>query len=285
MTDRRRAHLLGRLRGARLGPGARPGDGARRDGRAGHHRDRARPARLPADRPGPSCATLLAEHGLGLVGGFLASRCTTRQSGGHATPTGARASCSPRGGAEVLVLAAATGLDGYDERPALTDDEWATLVETAGLVRDRAARRRAADRAAPARRHARRDHRRGRAVPRRLRPAAVRRHRSPADRRHRPRRAGARATRTGSATCTSRTSARTSPTRCGTGGIGYTEAVAQGIYVPLGDGDVDLAELLKLLRDNELRRLVRARAGHRARRARHRRRPPAAAGHRAQPGV
>ena len=35
------------------------------------------------------------------------------------------------------------------------------------------------------------------------------------------------------------------------GRTGYTEAVARGVYVPLGDGDVDLLELLKLLRDND----------------------------------
>src|SRR5690606_23710675 len=38
------------------------------------------------------------------------------------------------------VLAAATGLDGYDGRPRLDDAQWATLVATAGAVRDVAAR-------------------------------------------------------------------------------------------------------------------------------------------------
>jgi inosose dehydratase len=42
-------------------------------------------------------------------------------------------------GGEVLVLAAATGLGGYDDRPALTDDEWRTLVRTAAEIRDVAA--------------------------------------------------------------------------------------------------------------------------------------------------
>ena len=31
-------------------------------------------------------------------------------------------------GANVLVLAAATGTDGYDSRPTLDDDQWATLL-------------------------------------------------------------------------------------------------------------------------------------------------------------
>jgi inosose dehydratase len=44
-----------------------------------------------------------------------------------------------KAGGEVLVLAAATGLDGYDDRPALSDKEWATLVDTAALIADRAA--------------------------------------------------------------------------------------------------------------------------------------------------
>jgi inosose dehydratase len=35
------------------------------------------------------------------------------------------------------------------------------------------------------------------------------------------------------------------------GRVSYTEAVAQGVYVPLGDGDVDLVTLLKLLHDND----------------------------------
>ena len=43
-----------------------------------------------------------------------------------ASRVGARAA-----GAEVLVLAAATGLDGYDARPVLTDEQWSALIETA----------------------------------------------------------------------------------------------------------------------------------------------------------
>ncbi len=35
------------------------------------------------------------------------------------------------------------------------------------------------------------------------------------------------------------------------GGISYTEAVGKGIYVPLGDGDVDLPAMIKLLQDND----------------------------------
>src|SRR5690606_20115388 len=38
------------------------------------------------------------------------------------------------GGAEVLVLAAATGLTGYDERPELDVKQWKTLVQSAEAV-------------------------------------------------------------------------------------------------------------------------------------------------------
>lgn len=80
---------------------------------------------------------LLGGHGLTLVGGFLAIPLHT---GGDPAEANRTAELLAACGAEVLVLAAATGLDGYDERPALTDDEWRTLVRTAGEIRDTAAR-------------------------------------------------------------------------------------------------------------------------------------------------
>ncbi|MEV6901903.1 sugar phosphate isomerase/epimerase [Amycolatopsis sp. NPDC051372] len=81
---------------------------------------------------------LLGGHGLNLIGGFLAVVL-------HKNPEAALAKAEDSAalfaacGAEVLVLAAATGLDGYDERPALTDTEWTTLITTAGRIRDVAA--------------------------------------------------------------------------------------------------------------------------------------------------
>jgi inosose dehydratase len=94
------------------------------------------PDYLPAEPS--SLRSLLDEHGLSLVGGFLAVPLHTgaRSSVDEADRVAALLAAA---GAEVLVLAAATGLDGYDERPALTDDQWRTLVDTAALVRDRAA--------------------------------------------------------------------------------------------------------------------------------------------------
>ena len=68
--DRRRPHLLGGVRGARLGLPARPRPGAGRDarGRPGRHRARAR--RVPA-RPTRRHGRVLADHGLQAVGGFV----------------------------------------------------------------------------------------------------------------------------------------------------------------------------------------------------------------------
>ena len=45
------------------------------------------------------------------------------------------------GGANVLVLAAATGTDGYDSRPTLDDDQWATLLDNLDRLAAAAARR------------------------------------------------------------------------------------------------------------------------------------------------
>ena len=46
------------------------------------------------------------------------------------------------------------------------------------------------------------------------------------------------------------------------GEVTYTDAVAGGMYVPLGAGDVDIAAIVGALEDGGLRRLVRPRAGH-----------------------
>ncbi|MFI5609310.1 sugar phosphate isomerase/epimerase family protein [Amycolatopsis sp. NPDC051903] len=95
------------------------------------------PGYLPRDPA--ELKQLLSGYDLKLIGGFLAVVL-------HENPEAAVAQAEDSAalfaacGAEVLVLAAATGLDGYDARPALSDDEWATLVATAGRIRDVAAR-------------------------------------------------------------------------------------------------------------------------------------------------
>ena len=203
------------------------------------------PGYLPSGAP--DLTALLDGHGLGLVGGFFA---TPLHEGSTVDEAAEAAELLATAGADVLVLAAATGLDGYDERPALSDREWATLVDTAGQVAERAA-----------------------AVGVRtvLHPhvgthvetyAEVERfvHDSdlllcvdtghlliggtdPVDlvRRH-PRRVGH---------VHLKDVREDLAERVRTGATTYTQAVKDGIYVPLGAGDVDLAAMLKLLRDND----------------------------------
>jgi len=80
---------------------------------------------LPSD-PGELTA-LLDSFGLSCVGTFVP---VLLHDAGHdplpdiAGPLDALVAC----GASVVVLAAATGTDGYDSRPTLDDDQWATLL-------------------------------------------------------------------------------------------------------------------------------------------------------------
>ncbi|MFE6611367.1 sugar phosphate isomerase/epimerase family protein [Amycolatopsis sp. NPDC057786] len=95
------------------------------------------PGYLPRD-PG-ALRELLGGYELELVGGFLAVVL-------HKDPEAARAEAEESAalfaacGGDVLVLAAATGLDGYDDRPKLSDTQWTTLVETSGEIGEIAAR-------------------------------------------------------------------------------------------------------------------------------------------------
>jgi inosose dehydratase len=187
---------------------------------------------------------LLANFDLRLVGGFHATALHERSTVDSVVELLAEA------GGEVLVLAAATGVDGYDERPALSDKEWATLVENAGRIADRAA---AAGLRTVLHPHV------GTHVETR---AEVERfvHDSdlplcvdtghlliggtdPVDlvRRH-PHRVGH---------VHLKDVRQDLAEQVRQGDLTYTEAVARGIYTPLGAGDVDLDTLLKLLRDND----------------------------------
>jgi inosose dehydratase len=93
---------------------------------------------LPSD-PGELSA-LLGSYGLSCVGTFAPMLL---HDAGHdplrdiAGPLDALAAC----GADVLVLAAATGADGYDSRPALDDDQWATLLTNLDRLAEAAANR------------------------------------------------------------------------------------------------------------------------------------------------
>ncbi|WP_443706268.1 TIM barrel protein [Saccharothrix luteola] len=190
---------------------------------------------------------LLDEHGLTLVGGFLAVPLHTGEES-TVDEAGRVAALLAAAGAEVLVLAAATGLDGYDERPALTDDQWRTLVDTAALVRDRAA-----------------DHGLRTALHPHVgthveRAAEVERFLTDSDldlcldtghlliggtdpvdlaRRH-PRRIGHVHLKDVRADIAATVR---------DGHLGYMAAVQQRMYVPLGEGDVDVPALVAILRD------------------------------------
>lgn len=84
------------------------------------------PAGFLPDDPAAK-ARVLAGHGLKAVGGFVP--VVLHRAGYDPVPeVEALLPGFLAAGADVLVLAAATGLDGYDERPALDDDEWRTLL-------------------------------------------------------------------------------------------------------------------------------------------------------------
>lgn len=80
----------------------------------------------------------LAQHGLGAVGAFVPVVLhseTDPLPGVEALYPGFEAS-----GAKVLILAAATGVDGYDAaRPVLTEDQWARVLENLERIEQSAA--------------------------------------------------------------------------------------------------------------------------------------------------
>jgi inosose dehydratase len=93
---------------------------------------------LPSDAN--ELMTLLDSYGLSCVGTFTP---VLLHDPAHdpvpdiAAPLDALLAC----GAEVLVLAAATGADGYDSRPRLDDAQWAALLANLGRVARAAAER------------------------------------------------------------------------------------------------------------------------------------------------
>lgn len=203
------------------------------------------PDYLPADPE--ALKTLLAGHDLTLVGGFLAVTLHTdvRSTLDEADRV---AGILKAGGAEVLVLAAATGLDGYDDRPQLTDDEWNTLVDTCAKIREIAAEHGLSTVLHP---HV------GTHVERE---AEVDRFLADSDLQL--------CLDTGHLLIGGTDPvelARRYPDRIGhvhlkdvrdeiaakvrSGELSYTDAVEQGIYVPLGDGDVDVEALVKLVQE------------------------------------
>jgi inosose dehydratase len=85
-------------------------------------------------------AATLAAHGLKAVGGFVP--VVLHDPGHDPLPEADRALDGfVEAGAGLMVLAAATGLDGYDARPQLGEDEWKALFANLDRIADRAAER------------------------------------------------------------------------------------------------------------------------------------------------
>ncbi len=89
---------------------------------------------LPADPD--ERAALLAGYGLTAVGGFVP--VVLHEPGYDPLPDVERA-LAGFGAARTLVLAAATGTDGYDRRPDLTAEGWRALLANLGRIADHAA--------------------------------------------------------------------------------------------------------------------------------------------------
>jgi inosose dehydratase len=93
---------------------------------------------LPSDPD--ELTALLDSYGLSCVGTFapvLLHDARHDPLPDIAGPVDALVAC----GANVLVLAAATGTDGYDSRPTLDDDQWATLLDNLDRLAAAAAKR------------------------------------------------------------------------------------------------------------------------------------------------
>lgn len=80
-----------------------------------------------------AAAALVREHGLRLVGGFVP---TVLHRPGALEPVERAAELFARAGADVLVVAAATGVEGYDERPSLSEEEWTGLLRGLDAARE-----------------------------------------------------------------------------------------------------------------------------------------------------
>ncbi|HEU5474107.1 MAG TPA: TIM barrel protein [Actinophytocola sp.] len=211
---------------------------------------------LPATELGPpgylpeqpaELSALLDRYGLRLVGGFLAAVLhDPDQVWSTMDDVADVVELLSAVGGEVLVLAAATGRDSYDVRPQLPDEHWRTLLATACRIRDLAARKGLRTVLHP---HA------GTHVERK---AEVERFLADSDlplcvdtghlliggtdpvelvRRH--------PDRVGHVHLKDVRAAIADVVRAGQ--ITYTHAVGTGMYVPLGDGDINLPALIRLL--------------------------------------
>jgi inosose dehydratase len=97
------------------------------------------PVGFLGDEP-PATAARLEQFGLKAVGGFLP--VVLHDAGHDPLPeVDAFIDTCLATGAGVVVLAAATGTDGYDARPSLDDDGWATMVANLDRIAEHAAGR------------------------------------------------------------------------------------------------------------------------------------------------
>ncbi|HEV2011842.1 MAG TPA: TIM barrel protein [Candidatus Limnocylindria bacterium] len=91
------------------------------------------PGFLPSDPI--AAARALDAHGLRCIGGFVTAVLHDRaRRDAELAAVERQAAWLHATGAEVLVLAPATGRDGYEDRSELSDAEWRTLFETLPLV-------------------------------------------------------------------------------------------------------------------------------------------------------
>lgn len=96
------------------------------------------PGFLPPDPAGRT--TTLRGYGLRAVGGFLA--VVLHDAARDPLPgVLAELDAFVAAGADTLVLAAATGVDGYEQRAELTADQWRTLFGHVAVITERAAER------------------------------------------------------------------------------------------------------------------------------------------------
>ena len=99
------------------------------------------PGFLPADAR--DAARTLDGHGLRCIGGFVTAVLhDPGRRDAELSSVGRQADALRAQGAELLVLAPATGRDGYEERLDLTAAEWGVLFDTLPLVEDIARRAR-----------------------------------------------------------------------------------------------------------------------------------------------
>jgi inosose dehydratase len=80
-----------------------------------------------------AAAALVREYGLRLIGGFVP---TVLHRPGALAPVERAAELFARAHADVLVVAADTGVEGYDERPSLSEAEWDRLLEGLDAARE-----------------------------------------------------------------------------------------------------------------------------------------------------